>query len=154
MVGQVTVEKEEGSPLATQEQGSEVAQNGDAVKNGNTEEESSKKATEESKENTYTNLKVCFLCGKPATEVCDKCGLVAFCSEAHKKLHRPENFCFPFMVEQREGVGRYVVAVRDIEPLELVMWDSAAALGPRMGCAPCCLQCLKPADGSYFCQVC
>jgi len=154
MVGQVTAEKEEESPLAAQEQGSEVAHNGDADQNGNTEEESSKKATEEAKENTYTNLKVCFICSKPATEVCDKCGLVAFCSEAHKKLHRPENFCFPFMVEQREGVGRYVVAVRDIEPLELVMWDSAAALGPRMGCAPCCLQCLKPVDGSYFCQVC
>merc|ERR1711881_752853 len=58
------------------------------------------------------------------------------------------------MVEQKEGVGRYVVAVRDIEPLELVMWDAAAALGPRMGCAPVCLQCLKPVDGSYRCEIC
>ena len=29
------------------------------------------------------------------------------------------------------------------------MWDNAAALGPRMGSPPCCLQCLKPADGTY-----
>ena len=32
------------------------------------------------------------------------------------------------------------MATRDIEPLELVMWDNAAALGPRMGTAPVCLQ--------------
>ena len=57
-------------------------------------------------EATYTKLDVCFLCGEPSTFTCDKCGLVAFCSEAHQKLHRPENFCFPFMVEQMEGVGR------------------------------------------------
>ena len=58
------------------------------------------------------------------------------------------------MVEQRPQVGRFVVAVRDIEPLELVMWDNAACLGPRMGCPPCCLQCLKKTDGSYRCPEC
>ena len=37
------------------------------------------------------------------------CGLVAFCDDPeHKRLHRPEQFCFPFMVEKREGVGRLV----------------------------------------------
>ena len=32
---------------------------------------------------TYTKLDTCFLCGKPADPqlVCDKCGLVAACSE-------------------------------------------------------------------------
>ena len=34
------------------------------------------------------------------------------------------------------------------------MWDNAACLGPRMGCPPCCLQCLKPVDGSYRCEIC
>ena len=106
------------------------------------------------KEETYTKLDVCFLCAAPATSVCDKCGLVAYCSEFCLKVHRPENFCFPFMVEQKEGVGRFVVAVRDIEPLELVMWDNAACLGPRMGCPPCCLQCLKKTDGEYKCPDC
>ena len=53
---------------------------------------------------TYTNLDVCFLCAKKSTFICEKCGLVAFCSEACQKVHRPENFCFPFMVEQVEGV--------------------------------------------------
>jgi len=104
--------------------------------------------------NTHTNLDVCFLCAKPATSICEVCRLVGFCGPEHAHLHRPEQFCFPFMVEMREGVGRFVVATRDIEPLELVMWDNAAALGPRMGTAPVCLQCLKPVDGSYMCPEC
>ena len=29
-----------------------------------------------------------------------------------KHMFRPENFCFPFMVEQRPGVGRMLVATR------------------------------------------
>ena len=49
---------------------------------------------------------------------------------------------------------RYVVATRDIEPLEMVLWDNAACLGPRMGCAPCCLQCLKPVTGEAVCGQC
>jgi len=159
MVDEVRVEngeEVEAEALATQEQASEEAENGAPDQNGNTckDEEAKEKTEEAVKENTYTNLKVCFLCAKPAIETCDKCNLVAFCGEEHKKLHRPENFCFPFMVEQKEGVGRYVVAVRDIEPLELVMWDNAAALGPRMGCPPVCLQCLKPCDGSFRCEKC
>jgi len=44
---------------------------------------------------------------------------------------RPDNFCFPFTVQFRENKGRVLVASRDIEPLELIMWDEAAALGPR-----------------------
>ena len=35
------------------------------------------------------------------------CGLVGFCGPEHAFLHRPEQFCFPFMVEMREGVGRF-----------------------------------------------
>ena len=37
---------------------------------------------------TYTNLSVCFLCAEPAQIVCDKCGLIAACSEKHMRLHR------------------------------------------------------------------
>ena len=46
-----------------------------------------------------------------------------------------------------------MVATRDIEPLELVMWDNAAALGPRMGTAPVCLQVhLQPASLAQTCE--
>ena len=57
---------------------------------------------------THSDLAVCFLCAAPSTSTCKFCGLVGFCGEQHAKLHRPEEFCFPFMVEQREGVGRWV----------------------------------------------
>lgn len=103
---------------------------------------------------THTDLSACFLCAQPSTAECEFCHLVAVCGPQHAKLHRPEEFCFPFMVEQREGLGRFVVATRDIEALELVMWDNAAALGPRMGSPPVCLDCLKPLDGSYRCSQC
>ena len=155
MVDEVRAEKgeqTEAAALASEPGQSDEPKNEAADQNENTNKV--EKPNEEVKENTYTNLKICFICAKPATETCDICNLVGFCSEDHKKLHRPENFCFPFMVEQKEGVGRYVVATRDIEPLELVMWDNAAALGPRMGCSPACLQCLKPADGSFRCGNC
>lgn len=97
---------------------------------------------------------VCFLCRAPATSVCSFCNLVGFCGEKHEKLHRPEGFCGAFRVEQKEGVGRYIVATRNLEALELVMYDSAAAMGPRMGSAPVCLQCLKAVDGKYRCGGC
>ena len=57
--------------------------------NGNVDEvNGNNDVPEVPEESTYTNLSVCFLCAEPATFVCDKCGLVAFCSEAHQKLHR------------------------------------------------------------------
>ena len=40
-----------------------------------------------------------------------------YCTEEHLKLHRPEKLCFPFKVEQKDGVGRYLVATRDIQPM-------------------------------------
>ena len=42
----------------------------------------------EEKVATYCDLSVCFLCAAPATLVCEKCGLIAACSEKHMKLHR------------------------------------------------------------------
>ena len=80
-------------------------------------------------------------------------------------MFRPENLCFPFRVDFKEGVGRCMVATRDIQPLglasernihfdflwenkclfpELILYDRSVALGPKAGCAPVCLQCLKP----------
>jgi hypothetical protein len=82
------------------------------------------------------------------------CRLVGFCGPAHAGIHRPENFCFPFMVEEKADRGRCLVAVRDIEPLELVLWDSAAAMGPRMGSSTVCLQCLKPLGAESAGQRC
>ena len=59
----------------------------------------------------------CFLCAGSPASVCPDCGLAAYCSEAHRQLHRPEKLCFPFKIEYRPQVGRFMVASRDIQPL-------------------------------------
>ena len=38
--------------------------------------------------------------------------------------------CWPWKVESREGVGRMVVASRDIDCLEIVLEDQPVALAP------------------------
>ena len=42
----------------------------------------------------------------------------------------PDGRRLPFRVEQRPGLGRCVVAARDIEPTELIISERAAAVGP------------------------
>ena len=44
------------------------------------------------------------------------------------EVHRSEDRCQPWRVDRQEGVGRIVVASRDIEPWELVMKDTALAV--------------------------
>ncbi|XP_023328599.1 protein msta isoform X2 [Eurytemora carolleeae] len=100
------------------------------VENGKSEEGKVVNGKTEEPEKTYGDPSVCFLCGIPSTTKCKVCGLVGFCSDQHQRLHR------------------------DIEPLELIMWDGAAAMGPRMGGAPVCLQCLKPAKSDVRCGDC
>ena len=82
-----------GNVTATEGEVVSNGANGHGACNGVNRDPEAKEANEgneavEERVNTYTNLDVCFLCGEPATIVCDKCGLVAFCSEKHQKLHR------------------------------------------------------------------
>ena len=63
--------------------------NGATEANGVTETNGATEAgVGEEKVATYCDLSVCFLCAAPATLVCEKCGLIAACSEKHMKLHR------------------------------------------------------------------
>ena len=64
-----------------------------------------------------TTLERCFFCLAPAVEICAQCGLVGFCGEPdHKKIHKPDDMCFPFHVESRLDIGNVMVASRDIQP--------------------------------------
>ena len=47
-----------------------------------------------------------------------------------------------------------MVAARDIKPLELLLWEQAAVVGPYSKNGSGCLQCLKKVDGSYLCSGC
>lgn len=48
-----------------------------------------------------------------------------------------------------------MIAARDIKPLELILWEEPAVVGPysKSGSAGC-LQCLKKVDGNYTCSGC
>ena len=49
---------------------------------------------------------------------------------------------------------RYMIAVRDIEPLELILKEDPAVTGPYSKSGSGCLHCLKKVDGSYLCSGC
>ena len=75
-----------------------------------------------------SDTQYCFLCGKPCSTPCPDCSDVFYCSQEHLDVHRSQGRCLPWKVERQEGVGRIVVATRDIEPWELVMKDTALAV--------------------------
>jgi hypothetical protein len=41
-------------------------------------------------------------------------------------------------------LGRHFVATRDVAPLEEILVDSVAVLGPATKTVPICLECLQP----------
>ena len=68
-------------------------------------------------------MKCCFLCSKELAEEevveCQECHQAWFCSqECLVELHQPPK-CFPLKVEKNESVGRYLVAARDLAPMEI-----------------------------------
>ena len=88
-----------------------------------------------------TSMGCCFYCSASTSLQC-QCGEF-YCSDKHLKIHRPGQYCLPFrvrilmtfmmtmtmrmfQVRFSPEVGRYLVAARDIKPLELVLWDTAA----------------------------
>ena len=58
-------------------------------------------------------------------------------AQEHHLIHRPDTYCYPFIVKVDPVVGRYVVAARDIAPCEPVLRElpagegSAGNRGPR-----------------------
>ena len=72
----------------------------------------------------------CYLCGKSAAPIeCQACHQAWFCSQEHlEELHHPPQ-CFPIKVETSEVVGRYLVASRDLAPLDLILSDTATPSG-------------------------
>ena len=94
----------------------------------------------------------CFYCSVNSATRC-QCGQY-YCSEDHLKIHRPGQYCLPFKVTYSPQVGRYLVASRDIKPLELVLWDTAAAVGPAADSVPVCLECFSKVDGTFQCPNC
>ena len=60
----------------------------------------------------------CYLCQVLTDSACPKCGLPS--CPPHLSSHlTADNVCLPFIIKYKDGVGRYVVAARDIQPNEV-----------------------------------
>ena len=74
--------------------------------------------------------------------------------QVHHQVHRQGGQCAPFTVCYGEGVGHFMVAVRDIKPMEVVLREMPVVVGPYTQTSPQCLQCCAKVDGSYLCPHC
>ena len=87
----------------------------------------------------------CFLCETACDRPCDACGDVYFCCDDHRDLHRPSSspaaLCYPFRIVSFDGVGRALVATRDIAAGELVFEERPLTVGPLHDTPPVCLGC-------------
>ncbi|XP_023323535.1 protein msta [Eurytemora carolleeae] len=81
----------------------------------------------------------CFLCDTQTTKVCEDC-IQPVCSSNHMKIHRSNSRCSPFRVESGEN-GRFLVATRDIQPLEIILHDECFGFVPKLEHPPVCLVC-------------
>ena len=59
-----------------------------------------------------------------------------------------------FSLTAQPGVGRCLVAARDISALEEILVDQPALLAPYYDPQPLCLECLCKTDGSVSCPSC
>ena len=84
--------------------------------------------------------------GSVTSHKSDKCEDVFVCSDYCYSKHVYEDTCLPYRIENSPGLGRYVVATRDILPTELIISEAAAALGPCQNTQPRCLTCLASMD--------
>ena len=93
------------------------------------------------------NDAVCVFCPRTpppgATYYCSPCE-VTCCSQSHLQLHRRSqgDECYPFRISSSTGVGRFVVASRDISEGEVVFEDDPLVVGPNHETVPLCLACL------------
>jgi len=95
----------------------------------------------------------CFFCGLDDCALCELCGLVGVCNK-HARIHRPEQECMPFKVENQPGKGNFLVATRDIKPFQVVLQDEPAIIGPFDDCELQCLSCSAPMDEYNACSIC
>ena len=59
------------------------------------------------------------------------------------------SICLPYKVCKSEIFGRYFVATRDIEPLELILSDKPAVIIPTKQEYPGCIQCLRQVKDDF-----
>lgn len=68
----------------------------------------------------------CLVCSQPGLLPCPACPLAACCPH-HLGLHREGGACGAWRVQRRDGVGRVLVAAREVLPWQRVLSDRALA---------------------------
>ena len=106
-----------------------------------------------------TDTLQCFLCTTQSSDIeCPHgCGTLA-CCKRHLKVHLggatngsvASSHCRPFRIDNSTTFGRHLVATRDIVPLEEILNEKVAVLGPATKSPPICLECLKPVVQGKF----
>ena len=62
----------------------------------------------------------CFICAEVETaELCTLCQNVTVCAN-HQKLHRNQDYCFPYKIDCQKYKGRILVATKNIKAGEVI----------------------------------
>ena len=97
----------------------------------------------------------CWLCAEPAETPCEDCDRVHFCGPGHRDLHRQRGgTCRPFTVRRSDSVGRFMVATRDIEPLEIILEERPLVMGPCRDGNLVCVECLVSVPSEFTDAMC
>jgi len=97
----------------------------------------------------------CWLCGNKGQIFCDDCESVAACDILHLSLHQQQKYCRPWRVRRNQQAGRFMVATRDIEPLETILVESPFVTGPCRDGQLVCVECLTVLnDTTNKCHLC
>ena len=102
------------------------------------------------------------MCGRVAGLVYSCCGEFWFCCEEHGRLHfrEEEGICFPWKVEEKEGVGRVMVTTRNVFAGETLFMEEPLVHGPNQDGwpnsqkFPVCLSCYDCVTFDYLCPSC
>lgn len=98
-------------------------------------------------------------CPVPAVSRCGGCQKVGYCSKEHQKLHWKDHKgdCCGWKVSENKRLGRFLIAVRDVKPGEIIMQEKPLIITPPKITLPVCLGCyseFKPdgvvTDGMQF----
>jgi len=105
----------------------------------------------------FEEVASCWICERPGVGCSEFYCEVRYCGPEHRELHHPVDHDepWPFIVKYKPGVGRLMVAAREIDQGELIFTESCLAQGPNHTLyTPYCLDCLKEVPDTAACSKC
>jgi len=113
--------------------------------------------TDTNEDEDFQEVVSCWVCENPGVETSDFYCDVRYCGAACREQHHPVDHDepWPFVVKYKPGVGRLMVAARDIDQGELIFTEPCIAQGPNHTLfTPYCLDCLKEVPDNTCCSKC